>query len=194
MEDVRMKTNGRVALIAHCLLNQNSKPYLRARFPGAVWDILDVLRRHDFALFQLPCPEVSFTGLNRFSAVIDQYDTPKYREHCRNLAVMVLDQLQQYPSYNYKLLLIGLDGSPSCGVDLTGTSKEWRGHPTNIKTEGYPVQPGSGVLMQELRSQFEVRGMEFPPTFGVGLDVHGVELDKVAGAFEKQLQEALKEF
>lgn len=194
MEDVRMKTNGRVALIAHCLLNQNSKPYLRARFPGAVWDILDVLRKHDFALFQLPCPEVAFTGLNRFSAVIDQYDTPKYRQHCHELAVMVLDQLQQYPSYNYKLLLIGLDGSPSCGVDLTGTSKEWRGHPTNIKTEGYPVQPGSGVLIQELRSQFEARGMQFPPAFGVGLDVHGVELDKVSEAFENQLQEALKEF
>jgi len=194
VEDVRMKTNGRVALIAHCLLNQNSKPYLRARFPGTVWDILDVLKKHDFALFQLPCPEVAFTGLNRFSAVIDQYDTPKYREHCRDLSVMVLDQLQQYPSYNYKLLLIGLDGSPSCGVDLTGTSKEWRGHPTNIKTEGYPVQPGSGVLMQELCSQFEARGMEVPPAFGVGLDVHGVELDKVSAAFEKQLQEVLKEF
>ena len=191
MNDVRVKPNGRVALIAHCLLNQNSKPYLRARFAGAVWDILDVLKKHDFAIFQLPCPEVAFTGLNRFSAVIEQYDTPKYREHCCDLAGMVVDQLQQYPSYNYQLLLIGLDGSPSCGVDLTGTSSLWRGHPVNIRNEAYPVEPGRGVLMQELQEQFEVRGMKFPPAFGVGLDVHGVDLEKIAPVFEKQLEKAL---
>ncbi|MDZ7794474.1 MAG: hypothetical protein U5P10_12525 [Spirochaetia bacterium] len=100
--------------------------------------------------------------MNRFSAVIDQYDTPKYRQHCRDLSVMVLDQLQQYPSYNYKLLVIGLDGSPSCGMNITGTSKEWRGHPTNIKTEGYPVQPGSGVVIIDgaTGTELEKRGAD----------------------------------
>ncbi len=190
--DVRVKPNGRVALMSHCLLNQNTKPYMRGRFAGPVWEILDILRKNDFSIFQLPCPEVAFTGLNRFSAVIEQYDTPKYRAHCRDLAVMVADQLQQYPSYDYKLILIGLDGSPSCGIDLTGTSREWRGHPTSIKTEGYPVSAGRGVLMQELQKQLDERGIGFPPAFGVALDVHGVNLEEIAAAFEQQLAEALK--
>ncbi len=189
--DVRVKPNGRVALMAHCLLNQNTKPYMRGRFSGPVWDILDILKKNDFSIFQLPCPEVAFAGLNRFSAVINQYDTPKYRRHCKDLVMMVADQLQQYPLYDYKIILIGLDGSPSCGINLTGTSTEWRGHPTNIKTEGYPVSEGSGILMQELKREMTERGLEFPPAFGIALDVHGVDLEEITSKFEVELKETL---
>jgi predicted secreted protein len=190
--DVRVPTNGRVALLAHCLLNQNTKPYMRARFPGAVWELLDILREKDFSLFQLPCPEVAFAGLNRFSQVKEQYDTPKYREHCRELAAMVCDQLAQYPSYEYKTVLIGLDGSPSCGLRLTGTSKNWRGYPSNIEDEGYPVQKGRGILMEEILAGHERRGLPAPPFFGVGLDVHGIDLDGITAAFRKELEETIR--
>ncbi|RKX78850.1 MAG: hypothetical protein DRP87_05115 [Spirochaetes bacterium] len=192
--DTRVKTNGRVAIMAHCLLNQNSKPYMRARFPGVVWEILDILRKYDLAIIQMACPEVSFTGLNRFSSVIEQYDTPKYRAHCGDIARMVVDQIAQYPSYNYKTIVIGVDGSPSCGVDLTGTSKDWRGHPSSVKTEGYPVAEGRGVLMQELQSEMESRGLSFYPAFGIGLDIHGINLKEIDSSFEAQLREHLKSF
>ena len=134
MSDVRVRTSGKVALLSHCLLNQNSKPYMRARYPGAVTPVIEILLDKGYALFQLPCPEVSFTGLNRWSAVIEQYDTPKYRGHCREIAVQVVDQLAQYPLYGYTCLLIGIDGSPTCGVRLTGSSDRWRGFPGSLES------------------------------------------------------------
>jgi predicted secreted protein len=188
MSDVRVKTSGKVALLSHCLLNQNSKPYMRARYPGVVTPVVEVLLDRDYALFQLPCPEVSFTGLNRWSAVIEQYDTPKYRQHCREIAVQVVDQLAQYPQYGYTCLLIGIDGSPTCGVRLTGSSGHWRGFPGSLKPgETYPVREGQGVLMQELIKEFESRGLGKLHAFGVGLDLHGIDLNTLGSAFAKEL-------
>ena len=189
MPDVRVRTSGKVALLSHCLLNQNSKPYLRARYPGAVTPVVEVLLKKGYALFQLPCPEVSFTGLNRWSAVIEQYDTPKYRQHCREIAVQVVDQLAQYPQYGYRCFLIGIDGSPTCGVRLTGSSGQWRGFPGAANLgEKYPVRDGQGVLMQELIKEFKSRGLGKLPAFGVGLDMHGINLDTLGSAFEKELE------
>jgi predicted secreted protein len=189
MPDVRVKTSGKVALLSHCLLNQNSKPYMRARYPGAVTPVVEVLLNKRYALFQLPCPEVSFTGLNRWSAVIEQYDTPKYRQHCREIAVAVVDQLAQYPQYGYRCLLIGIDGSPTCGIRLTGSSEQWRGFPGTAELgEKYPVREGQGVLMQEFMKEYETRGLGSLPCFGVGLDMHGIDLETVGSTFERELE------
>jgi predicted secreted protein len=188
MSDVRVETSGKVALLSHCLLNQNSKPFMRARYPGAVTPVVEVLLERGYALFQLPCPEVAFTGLNRWSAVIEQYDTPRYRRHCRQIAAQVVDQLAQYPRYGYRCLLIGIDGSPTCGIRLTGSSENWRGFPGALEPgEIYPVRGGSGILMQELTGEFQARGLGELPAFGVGLDLHGVDLDSLGSTFEKTL-------
>lgn len=194
MPDVRVKAGGKVAIVSHCLLNQNVKPYMRARYPGVVPPVLDLLVRKGFAIFQLPCPEVSFTGLNRWSAVIQQYDTPKYRRHCRELAVQTVDQLAQYPQYGYRCVLLGIDGSPSCGIRLTGSSPHWRGFPgSGAAGDRYPVAEGQGVLMQELLAEMGRRGLELPPAIGVGLDIHGIDLESLPGQLEAQLAELVIE-
>jgi predicted secreted protein len=193
MTDIRVQVNGKVALLAHCLLNQNSKPYMRARYPGIVEPVLDVLRRLGYALFQMPCPEVSFAGLNRFSQVIEQYDTAGYRRHCRGLASMVADQIDRYPTRGYRLVLLGIDGSPSCGIDLTGTSREWKGYPGSSSIgEAYPIGKGKGIFIQELEKELELRGMEFPGAVGVALDRHGVDLEQVGPMLEEALKELEK--
>ena len=145
MPDVRVKTSGRVAMVAHCLLNQNTKPYMRARFPGIVDPVLDVLREEGYALFQLPCPEVGHAGLSRFSQVIEQYDTPRYRAHCRDLAVRVVDQIDHYRDYGYSLVMLGIDGSPSCGI-----TKTWSARIEDNKYKNRQV-PGTGVLAELLK-------------------------------------------
>jgi hypothetical protein len=91
-------------------------------------------------------------------------------------------------------VLIGLDGSPSCGVHLTGSSGDWRGHPSNIEEEGYPVVEGRGVLMQEMFSEHERRGLPAPPAFGVGLDIHGIDLETLAARFREELDKAVSRF
>src|SRR5258708_22097408 len=78
-----------VAFVAHCLLNQNAKVYGGARCPGIYSPLVQVLREQGWRMEQLPCPELAFTGLNRFSAVREQYDTAAYHRHCRRLAAAV---------------------------------------------------------------------------------------------------------
>jgi hypothetical protein len=70
MIDRRMVGGRKVVVLAHCMLNQNTKPDRRARFPGAVQPVLEVLAEEGLAIFQLPCPEIGFAGPWRFSQVI----------------------------------------------------------------------------------------------------------------------------
>ena len=74
-----------VAFVAHCLLNQNSKTAGGAVCPGVYSPVVEELRAKDWQLVQMPCPELTFTGLNRFWAVREQYDTIAHRRHCRRL-------------------------------------------------------------------------------------------------------------
>src|SRR5260370_12062441 len=75
-----------VAFVAHCLLNQNSKVGDGAHCAGIYSPAVDVLRAKGWRIEQMPCPELAFTGLNRFWAVREQLDTPGYRRYCRRLA------------------------------------------------------------------------------------------------------------
>ncbi len=189
MQDVRVPIGRKIAVTAHCLLNQNTKPHLRARFPGIADPVLDAVREAGYALFQLPCPEISFAGINRFSQVIEQYDTPAYRTHCAGLAGFVLDQLEPFLLNDFRVVLIGLDGSPSCGVDLTGSSGEWKGFPPAVRfDEKYPVREGSGVFIREFRREIDRRGLAHPPYYGVPLDKFGVDL----GAIKEELLAKLR--
>ena len=53
----------RVAYLAHCLLNANSKVDEGARCAGAFAPLVALLRSHGWAIRQLPCPELAFGGL-----------------------------------------------------------------------------------------------------------------------------------
>ena len=53
MTDIRFAAGRKIAVRAHCLLNQNVKPYQRARYPGIVTPVLDTIREESYALVQL---------------------------------------------------------------------------------------------------------------------------------------------
>ena len=178
VNDVRVQPGKKIAVLAYCLLNQNAKPYLRARYPGVVSPVIEVLLNTGFALLQLPCPEIAFGGLKRWSQVIEQYDTPKYRHHCKEgLSIRIVDQIEYYLRYRFKMVIIGIDDSPSCGVKSTGSNPNWQGYPTSAAVEEEsPATGGTGIFMQELRGEIERRGLVIPPMLEVPLDVHGFNL------------------
>jgi predicted secreted protein len=184
----------KIAVLAHCLLNQNTKPDRRARYPGAVQPILDVLAEEGLAVFQLPCPEIGFSGPWRFSQVIQQYDTPVYRAHCRSLVVAAVDQLEHClrpadDGRDYQVAVAGVEGSPSCGIAKVGWSREWRGFPSTVNFDGrYPVGDGPGIFMQEFRQEIERRQVRVPPMFGLGLDIPDLDITTLAGEFRSRLR------
>lgn len=190
MTDLRVAASGKIAVLSHCFLNQNTKPYQRARYPGIVDPVLDAVREAGYALMQLPCPEIAFAGTHRWSQVIEQYDTPKYRDHCRDLAIRSIDQIDHFlRDDTCSLVIIGLEGSPSCGVNMTGSSQDWRGYPGDVEMTGkYPVRKGAGLFMQALTEEMENRGLPVPPMLAVGLDIYGIDLNQIGPQLLSELQ------
>lgn len=178
MEDKRSK---KVAVVAHCLLNQNAKVNGFAFFPAMIKQLIDILHKNDFGVIQLPCPETIFSGTRRWWYVREQYDTPGYRSHCRRMLDPIVSQIVEYQKEGYKVVIIGLDGSPSCGVRWSGTSKNWGGPPKISKADmnNYPLTKKPGIYIEELTSMIREAGTKMPRMIGAGFDMPGFNLDKI---------------
>lgn len=139
-----------VCYLAHCLLNANSKVDEGARSAGVSIPLVSLLRERGCTLRQMPCPELAFGGTRRFWAVREQYDTPVFRAHCRKLASPVAAQIRADLAAGHRVIVVGIDGSPSLGVELTAASDEWGGRPDKPRDEDYPVSPGPGIFTETL--------------------------------------------
>jgi len=160
----------KVALIAHCLLNQNAKVCEGARYPSVVSPVVDALRSRGYDLLQLPCPELAFAGTRRWWAVYEQYDTPAYRAHCRRLAQAIAPRIDAHLRAGAEVILIGLDGSPSTGVRFTSSKPDWGGRP-NRPQDDWDIVPGRGVWIEELEAELARRGLPPVPATGWALDM-----------------------
>ena len=123
-----------VAFVAHCLLNQNSKVGDGAHCAGVYSPVIDVLRERGWRIEQMPCPELAFTGLNRFWAVREQLDTAAYRRHCRELAAGVAEMIS---------LRAARGGRP-----------EWPDGTAELTD-------GEGIFVEELRQELDRRGISY---------------------------------
>lgn len=175
------RRSGKVAVIAHCLINQNAKVNGFAFFPSMIREIVELLHSKDYGILQLPCPETTFIGLRRWWHVREQYDTPGYREHCRRILEPIVNQIEEYMKNGFKVVIIGLDGSPSCGVRCSGTSKEWGGAPKVPEDQltNYPVTDKPGVFIEEFLNMLRERNLSVPPVIGAGFDMPGFRKEKI---------------
>ena len=115
-----MNRGKKIVLVSHCILNQNSvvKPYGKKfeDFKG----LLVRLIKENIGIIQLPCPEISIYGLKRWGHVKDQFETPHFRKKSKLMLENTLDNIIDYRNNGYDLLgVIGIKGSPSCGVNTT---------------------------------------------------------------------------
>ncbi|GAA0176651.1 hypothetical protein SH2C18_00340 [Clostridium sediminicola] len=110
-----MRREKKIILTAHCVLNQNSVIRDWERAQGAFNDIVRVFLDNNISIIQLPCPEFTFLGEGRPPMTKEEYDIPKYRIICAELAEKVIDQIKEYIRNEYKILgVVGIEGSPSC--------------------------------------------------------------------------------
>ena len=149
-----------VAFVAHCLLNQNSKVRDGAHCAGVYSPIVDVLRARGWRIEQMPCPELAFSGLNRFWAVREQYDTAAYRRHCRRLATAVAGAIAARAGQGEEIVLIGVQGSPSMGVTITSSDPERGGRPAWPDGTAEHTA-GEGIFVEELHAELGRRGIAF---------------------------------
>jgi predicted secreted protein len=175
IEDKRSK---KVAFVAHCLLNQSAKVNGYAFFPAMVDEVIDLFRKHDYGIVQLPCPEMLYAGVKRWWYVADQYNTPGFIDLSRNMLRPIVNQIKEYINNGYKVVIIGLDGSPSCGLNWTVSDPSWGGKP-EITFEADPIVPGQGVFMKILLDLIKEEGLPEIPSIGAGFDMLDFKLEKV---------------
>lgn len=159
----------RLVLLAHCILNQNAVVQPLARQPGALAGIVRICLDAGLGIIQLPCPEITARGPERAQAGRPSYDTAGYRAHCRALIEPIRAQVAGYLRAGYEIVgLIGIGGSPSCGLTTT--------------YEGEP-RPGRGVFMEELLAmipELEGRYLQVPRRYA--------EEPEVTARFEAELR------
>jgi predicted secreted protein len=173
--------NRRHALLSNCLANQNAKVDEYALCPGVVTPFLDLLRRADYHIQQMPCPEMTFLGANRWWQVREQYDTPGYRAHCRNLA----ESVAQILSFQIKdgcddLILIGVEGSGSSAVAITGVGALWGGRPEDI---AWQQAEGKGVWIEELEAILAKYDLPVPRAYGFPGELPDFDMDAALAKF-----------
>jgi predicted secreted protein len=177
-----------VAFVAHCLLNQNAEVDGGARCAGVYSPLVEALREHGWRIEQMPCPELAFGGLQRFWAVREQYDTAAFRRHCRRLAAAVAGAIAVHARQGEKVVLVGLEGSPSMGVCVTSSDPRRGGRPEWPDGSG-ELTPGQGIFIEELRAELARLGVVEPLMTGIThqLPGHdgGVERDRLAAFLGK---------
>ena len=123
----------KIIFVSHCILNTASKVVL---YDQREIDAEERLRlefvstalKNGIQIIQLPCPEFTLYGSRRWGHVSDQFDNPFFRDHSRKILEPIIQQLKEYlsnPSFEV-LGIVGIDGSPSCGVDYT-CQADWYG-------------------------------------------------------------------
>ena len=122
-----MNRGKKIVLVSHCILNQNSvvKPY--GKKAEDFKNLLIRLIEENIGIIQLPCPEISIYGLKRWGHVKDQFETPHFKKQSRLMTEDILDNIIEYKNNGYDILgVIGIKGSPSCGISTTCRG-DWNG-------------------------------------------------------------------
>lgn len=106
---------------------------------------------------QLPCPEALYLGSERWAVTRNQLDVPQFRRFCRSLIVHYADLLEMLAKEGARVHIVGVAGSPSCGVQTT--SFGYAGG--RVQEAEHEHVPGRGIFMEELIGELEWRGIPY---------------------------------
>ena len=159
-----MNRSKKIIVVSHCILNANAKVRPLAVYPGVLVSAVQSFINDGAGLFQLPCPESSYLGINRWGMCFEQYNTPKFRRHCRQILEACIDQLETFVAEGYEIIgIIGADGSPNCGVNKipAGLSGGVIGQAESVEKqlEGFEFKKGPGVFFTVLKQMLKERGI-----------------------------------
>jgi predicted secreted protein len=136
-----------IYVVAHCLLN----PFTRVR------GLVPVSFRSEGPFIQLPCPEALYLGPDRWAVTRNQLDVPEFRRFCQLLIVHCADLLEMMAKQEVAITIVGIAGSPSCGVSTT--SSGYKGG--QVHEASHARVCGRGIFMEELLAELGRRGVAF---------------------------------
>jgi predicted secreted protein len=179
-----------VVFLSHCLLNENTRYLGGACRAGGVAEILHACLDRGLGIVQMPCPEQHAWGgvlKRRLLRFFGSQGTLLYRLRnvllpvllwytrrvYRKLARQVVDQVEDYLSSGFTVVgIIGVDGSPSCGVRQTLDVKRSLELVGRLGTAARAADmnaiihaclaAGRGIFIEQLRSELGRRGLSVP--------------------------------
>jgi predicted secreted protein len=136
-----------IQVVAHCLLDPE------ARLAG----LGPVAFAAEPSIIQLLCPEAGCLGLDRWAVTKNQIDIPSYRRYCREIFHRSADLIEQFSKKGYEIEVVGVEGSPSCGIN--STTLGYTGG--KIRPQDHDHVAGMGVFMEEVALELARRGVSF---------------------------------
>jgi len=182
----------KIILIAHCILNQNTRYFGGASHPGAQVQALRELLQTECGIIQLPCPETSawggidkkliwmpMMGFRRMWSLFAPLALPLFRVWTRfNYSLQaerVTREIQRMIHAGIEIVSItGIDGSPTCGVNHSLDMRACFAYHATVDTEkltsrsynGFLYQKalrkGKGLFMEILEKKLRCRDMTIP--------------------------------
>ncbi|MEG0371368.1 MAG: hypothetical protein RR645_03640 [Clostridium sp.] len=162
-----MNRGKKIMLLSHCILNCNAKVEGLSSYKSSLIEVVNLLHKEGISIIQLPCPEMSIYGIKRWGHVKNQFDTPFFRSECRGMLTPIVNQVNDYINNGYNVLgVIGIDGSPSCGVNKT-CKGSWGGEFKCIENykkcvETLEMVNEEGVFIEELKKLFKESSLNIP--------------------------------
>jgi len=163
LEDSRSK---QVVFLSHCILNENTR-YLGGACRGScIREIVDQCLDKDWGIVQMPCPEQrAWGGITKRWLLIyygakDQFVyrfrslfLPLFVRYTdlvyRRLAKAVADQVNDYLRSGFTVVgIVGIDGSPSCGVGKTLALQKSFDLTASVNIDSFTVDAMNTIIRQ----------------------------------------------
>lgn len=189
LEDERGR---KVIFVAHCILNENARYQGGAVRAGTNVEIIEELQKQDIGIVQMKCPEQkAWGGVQRWlmwlslgmggkvTGPILMLFLPFFTLYTKwswtRIAKNTVGEINDWAKSGYDVVgIIGISGSPSCGVNTTLDLKKGTSYIANIKAadivrerfneEGIcqAVIDGKGIYIQALQKELARRKLKIP--------------------------------
>ena len=177
--------------LSHCLLNENTRYLGGACVAGCLPEVVERCVQQRLGIVQMPCPEqhawggvlksmlLRAYGLKHSSPVLFMLRRPllvlfRWRTHhiYRRLARQVASEVADYLASGMQVqAVVGVDGSPSCGVSTTMNLASALERVTRLAPTSFTpavlnrelracVTAGQGMFTEELRRELKRRRIE----------------------------------
>lgn len=141
----------KIIVCCHCIINQNAKLEGIAGWPGMIDEVVNIIQKSGAGILQMTCPEMTYEGIGRFDKSYEQYNCQAFRTICAEIANSTVAQINNYQSWGYQVqAILAIDGSPSCGYNLTQSAPEWRGLVAEQSWKKVRYINHEGILFEEL--------------------------------------------
>ena len=188
---LRDRRSRQVVFVAHCLLNENTRYLGGACRSAPALDTVKLYAAHGCGVVQMPCPEqlawggvskrwllriygVHATWLYRWRRLLLPLMLLRINLIYARLARQIVDCIADYRSTGYCVeTVVGVDGSPTCGVTRTLDIRKAFDMLAHIEVESVSVGqmnslirqcalPGRGLFTSHLKRELKKRQLDIP--------------------------------